>query len=158
MNFLMKSLLTIAFGFCTVTSLQGLENEDQEAIHSIIASWENAWNAHAGKGLADCYAADADFVNPLGQLFSGSAEIENRHILILNSFLKQSEFNVQEVRLREVNTDLVISHIFWELKNGHLLPPEKRPAHNLKGIFTHVFIREGHEWKITASQNTVTTN
>jgi uncharacterized protein (TIGR02246 family) len=158
MNFFAKFVLVLLVSVCTAPSLHSLENADQTSIYSVLSNWENAWNINGGKGLAECYSADADFVNPFGTLFSGNEEIENRHILILSSFLKQAQFTVQDVKLREVSSGLVVAHVFWELKNGHVLPPESRPSENLKGIFTHVFILKNGLWKITSSQNTFTSN
>lgn len=143
------NLLFCALFFCPLFSL---EKNDEIAIHTILNQITDSWNVHQGLGFGNSYCQNADFVNIFGNHFSGKEEIEKRHIFILRTFLKDSIFTMTTCQLREVTANLVLAHVSWDVTN--ITPSTKIPS-QLKGIFTHVFIKENDQWKITASQNTL---
>lgn len=53
-------------------------------IHALLESWGGAWNAGDGIAYGDHYTADADFVNPLGNVATGSAAIGAAHVFLFN--------------------------------------------------------------------------
>lgn len=134
----------------------GLDLRDHHAIHQIIERMSEAWNEHHGYGFADDYALDASFVNIFGMVLLGKEEIETRHINILATFLKGSRFEAIDVQLRAIKPGVVIVHVFWEVTN--IQNPEKELlGGTLRGIFTHVLVKNNDKWEIAASQNTLTT-
>lgn len=139
----------------TTSSMFALDKSDHQIMSQIIDHFANAWNDHEGQGSADYYAEDADFVNIFGMAFSGKQEIEIRHVKIHESFLKGSIFEVTDVRLREITSDVVIAHAYWKVSN--IQQPGKDPV-SMKGIFTHVFLKNHDTWEITATQNTLISN
>ena len=139
------------------SSIFALDTNDHKTINQIIEHFTNAWNDHAGQGSADYYSQDADFVNIFGMAFAGKQEIEERHIKIHESFLKGSTFEVTDLRLREAKPGIVIGHVYWKVSN--IQKPEKDPLNEtMKGIFTHVFLKNHDKWEITATQNTPISN
>lgn len=134
----------------------GLDNADQKAIQEVINVYRDAWNQNEGKGFGDGFTEDADFVNIFGMHFSGKAEIEMRHVQILQSFLKNSILEIVDTQLREVQPGLVIAIVHWKLL-GYRTPSSDmlKPSDTREGIFTQVFIHSNEKWEITASQNTM---
>lgn len=131
-----------------------LDTNDHKTINQIIEHFTNAWNDHAGQGSADYYSQDADFVNIYGKAFAGKLEIEERHIKIHELFLKRSTFEVTDLRLREAKPGVVIAHVYWKV--SHIQKPGKDPLNEtMKGIFTHVLLKNQDTWEITATQNTL---
>ncbi|MES2344887.1 MAG: SgcJ/EcaC family oxidoreductase [Chlamydiota bacterium] len=128
------------------SSLSALDTTDRDAIHNIVEHVTHSWNAHQGRGFADHYTPDADFVNIFGMAFLGKKEIEERHIEILKTFLKGSIFEVTGLKLREAKPDVVIAQVHWKVTNI------KNP---MKGVFTHTFVKNQDGWEITSSQNTL---
>jgi uncharacterized protein (TIGR02246 family) len=53
-------------------------------IHALIESWNAAWNAGDGIAYGNHYSADADFVNPLGAVITGSTAIGTTHVFLFN--------------------------------------------------------------------------
>lgn len=138
-------------------SIFALDTNDHKTINQIIEHFTDAWNDHAGQGSADYYTQDADFVNIFGMAFAGKQEIEERHIKIHESFLKGSIFEVTDLRLREAKPGIVIAHVYWKV--GNIQKPGKDSANEtMKGIFTHVFLKNQDKWEITATQNTPIAN
>lgn len=139
------------------SSVFALETSDQKAIHQIVEHFTNAWNQQEGRGFADYYTEDADFINIFGTAFVGKQEIETRHIKILETFLKGSKFEVTDLRLREISPEVVIAHVYWRV--GNIQKPGKDPLkETMKGVFTHVFLKENDQWKIESTQNTLISN
>lgn len=139
----------LLFVFSMSSSLFALDANDQESILKIIDHITLTWNDQGGHGFADDYAQDADFVNIYGSAFSGNQEIETRHVYILETFLKGTHFEVDQLSLREAQPGVVIAHVYWKLSNV--------PQVNImKGIMTHVLLNNDGRWEITATQNTLT--
>jgi len=130
-----------------ISSGYALDAEGQMAISEIVDQFTHAWNDHKGKGLGDHYAENADFVNIFGMKFSGRQEIEERHLKILDTFLKGSVFTVTDLTVREVKPDVVVVHVQW------IVDSLKEKA--MKGLFTHTMVKNGDCWEIASSQNTL---
>lgn len=133
---------------CFPLSLFALNESDSISIRGAIDHFTIAWNQHDGKRSADYYAKDADFVNIFGMAFSGKREIEDRHVKIHETFLKGSNFEVLDIKMREVTPDVVLTQVFWKVSGvlGRENPME--------GIFTHTFVKTGSGWEIASTQNT----
>lgn len=136
-----------------------LEQSDKVEIQQIIQNYVDAWNYREGKGFGDGFTEDADFVNIFGMNFSGKAEIEDRHIKILQTILKGSKFELMNLNLREVQPGLVIALVRWKVE-GFRNPcyDINKSGETREGIFTQVFINQNNKWQITASQNTLVPN
>ena len=148
------ALLCICFVY--LNSVFALETADQTVIQEIITNYAKAWNDQAGKGFGDGFAEDADFVNIFGMHFSGKAEIEVRHIKILQAFLKDSKMTILSAKLREVQPGLVIALVKWKVDGFRQPGSDMRlPGVTREGIFTQVFLLRDHQWEIVASQNTL---
>lgn len=138
------------------SSLFALGQTDQAAIERVIQDYTESWNLHEGKGFGKDFTEDADFVNIFGMKFTGKAEIENRHVKILQTFYKGSNLQIVKTELREVQPDLIIANVYWRLKGYRNPGPDATsPGEIRDGIFTQVFVRTGKKWAITASQNTM---
>lgn len=152
-----RKLILISTYFALISNaLSALDQADRAAIHALVEGYTEAWNEREGKGFGDSFADDADFVNIFGTVFTGRQEIEERHIQILQTFLKNSTFEVINIRLREVQQGVVVALVPWKVY-GFRSPGSdmNAPGDLRQGIFTQLFIKKNAEWKITASQNTL---
>lgn len=135
------------------SSIFALDTGDLDSIHKIVGHFTNAWNQHEGRGSADYYAEDADFVNIFGAAFSGKKEIESRHIKIHETFLKGTVFEVTNLKIREVKPGIAMVQAYW-IVNG-IQKPGAQAKESMKGVFTHAFIKNNDHWEITSTQNTI---
>ncbi len=152
-------LLLTPFLVFSSSFISSLEPVDQWAIEEVIKGYTDSWNQQGGKGFANGFTEDADFVNIFGMHFSGKTEIEKRHIQIVQTFLKDSLLEIQNLQLREVQPGLVIALVRWKISNYRSPRSDmSKPGEIREGIFTHVFIHSDKKWEITASQNTLVPN
>ena len=86
--------------------------------------------------------------------FHGKQAIQDRHDQIHRTFLKNSTFNITHLELREVNPNLILAFVRWEVRGVHK-PDSFEGRQTIQGIFSHVFINKNGVWEITATQNTV---
>ena len=146
------SIVTLALA----VSLYALEDADRSLIQGMIQRFTDTWNHEEGKGMADLYATDAEFVNIFGSKFSGKTEIEVRHQHILKTFLKHSKFEILNTELREIQPGVVIASVSWRLDGFHTSAMDPASAGETRdGIFTHVFVRSDKKWEIAISHNTM---
>lgn len=154
----MRVFVTLCL-FLISSALSALEQVDRQEIQEIIQGYTDSWNQRACKGFADGFADDADFVNIFGMHFQGKAEIEKRHIQILQNFLKGSTLEILNTQMREAQPGVVIALVRWRCQ-GYRNPRSdlSKPGETREGIFTQVFLHANNKWEITASQNTLIPN
>lgn len=140
-------------GLLAASSLFALEPNDENQIHQIIENYTDSWNNRGGVGFGDGFSSDADFVNIFGMKFTGRAEIEKRHIDIIQGIFKDSVFTVEKTHFREVQPGLVVANVYWALDGFRFPNSEHKEVR--EGVFTHIFILNNGKWEITASQNTM---
>ena len=149
----MRLMANFLFFLSLVSSALALDTSDRDRIHKIVEHFTNAWNQHAGKGSADHYAEDADFVNIFGTAFSGKKEIEERHVKIHETFLKGTLFEVTDLKIREVQPGIAMVQVHWKVSG--VQKPGAPAQETMKGVFTHAFIKNNDQWEITSTQNTL---
>lgn len=136
------------------SSLFSLEKAEEESIRKVVNGYVHSWNYECGRGFADGFSEDASFVNIFGMDFKGRDEIEKRHIHILETFLKDSKFEVMDFNIREAAPNLVIAHVRWRVEGHNQMgSAEKAPA--MTGIFSHTFFKKDGRWEIISCQNTL---
>jgi len=54
------------------------------AIDELLDSWATTWNAGDGRAFGEYYSLDADFVNPLGMVFTGREAIIAVHLSLFD--------------------------------------------------------------------------
>ena len=148
-----KILSTVLTLLIWTNSAVALDISDTEAINRIIQHFSYVWNNQNGHGIADNYAQDATFVSHIGMFVTGRDEIEIKHQLLQN-LLIGSIFEVSDMHLREIQPGVVIAHVFWNVSN---IQGQGKAyfSENMKGIFTHVFLKKDEKWEIITSQNTI---
>ncbi len=126
---------------------------DEAAIRRHVDDFSAAWGRHDAKALASHYAADAEFVNPVGELAGGRAAIEKMFAsdhgptgLFRSSTLKQMIH-----RVRFLKPDVAVVHGAWETSGA--VGPQGAPMNpSPKGHFMLVFVKQGGEWRVVVGQ------
>ncbi len=146
--------LSIFFILCSFGRSFALDPIVEDEIVEIIYEYADAWNNNSGRGFADNFAQDSDFINIFGMHFHGKDAIQNRHNMIHDTFLQNSSFAISNIEIREVNANLVMAFVRWEVE-GFQRPGADECEETIRGIFSHVFINDNGSWEITSTQNTL---
>jgi uncharacterized protein (TIGR02246 family) len=131
--------------------------EDEAALRQLVAAQAEAWNRHDATAWSKDFAPDADFVNIVGSVFQGQAEIEKRHAGIFASIFKDSRTKVTVRRIAFLGPDVAIVDTDHEVTGHAGLPPGVQNSDEsgvLRTRMRYVLKKNGGKWQIVAAQNT----
>lgn len=144
-------LLIWFFGLTTwVAAAQQLDkSKEEEAIKQILVNYENAWNRHDAKGLADQYHPDATWVNWFGAYSKGQPDIQAHYQTVHSTYFKTSHFYTRAIEdITFVKPDVAILH----MRTG-LTGDERYPGETFEFRRTLVLTKREVGWRILAGQN-----
>jgi uncharacterized protein (TIGR02246 family) len=127
-------------------------------IDDLLARWTASWNAMDGQAYGSHYAEDADFVNPLGGVVTGSAAIGATHVFLFstNGPFRGSRSSYQVRRMVALTGNLAIVDLNVSLSGYAFLPPGLSASPD--GVVRtrgRLIVGTVHgEWKILAQQYT----
>jgi|GEM_PF-1873705 len=125
-------------------------------IDDLLARWSDSWNSMDGMAFGANYAEDADFVNPLGGIVTGSAAIGATHVFLFNGPFRGSRSEYVIRRMVALTGNLAIVDLNTELRNVAFLPPGLSASPD--GVVRtrgRLIVGTVHgEWKILAQQYT----
>jgi uncharacterized protein (TIGR02246 family) len=128
---------------------------DDQAIATLVAEVERAWNSHEMSRFAACFAEDADFVNVRGWWWRGRGEIEEHHALLHETIFSGSSMKLEHAATREVGAGLVVAHVKWRMV-GHEVGGPQQTSEPRSGIWSWVIRDHDGRPEIVSSHNTDT--
>jgi uncharacterized protein (TIGR02246 family) len=155
--FLSGALLVLALSplSSTAGAPEG-QAQDEAALRELVARQAEGWNRSDAAAWSRDFAPDADFVNIVGMVFSGRAEIEKRHAFVLANVFKGSRTRVTVRKLSFPRPGLALLETEHEVTQFSMLPPGIQPTEPgvLRTRMKYVLTREQAGWQIIAGQNT----
>jgi uncharacterized protein (TIGR02246 family) len=129
---------------------------DEAAIRKLVDAQTEAWNRSDAVAWSKDYAADATFINIVGSVFNGRAEIEKRHAFVFDTLFKGSRTQVTVTRLVFVDANVAVVDMEHVVTGFTGLPPGVQPTEPgvLKTRMRFVMKKAGKTWEIVAGQNT----
>jgi uncharacterized protein (TIGR02246 family) len=147
MQFLFGSLLFLS-GYAGMAQ-QTDTVKDNAAIRQLVKNYEDAWNRHDPKGLADNYTADATWVNWFGAYYIGREDIFVHYQQVHSTYFKATQYYTRAIEdIAYTHPDLAIAHI----RTG-LTGDERFPGQTFEFRRMVVLIKRQGIWKILAGQN-----
>lgn len=128
---------------------------DEQSIRHTAEEFVSAWNRHDPKGLAACFAADGDIVNPEGRTGRGKSEVERILHDEQTGLFQSSRIALPEQHLHFLKPDLAIADYRFEV-TGVRGADGKETAQ--KGLMSAVLRRDGDKWLIVAARPMVPTS
>ena len=123
--------------------------KENPAIKQLIKNYEDAWNRHDPKGLADNYAIDATWVNWFGAYYKGRDDIQFHYQQVHSTYFKATHYYTRAVEdITYPYPDLAISHVRTGLDGD-----ERFPGQTFEFRRVIVLIKRAGSWKILAGQN-----
>jgi len=117
---------------------------DTAAIHQLVASFADRWNAHDAHALSMFFVEDGEFTNIRGEASHGRKELEDHYTTVLNGFLKNAHTTDTVKSVRFLGPDLATVDMDW-LVNDPAMPGGVRT----KGLLTWVVAKRNGQWLIT---------
>ena len=134
----------------------GARAQDEATLHKLVADQAEAWNRQDAVAWSRDFAPDAEFINIVGTVFSGRAEIEKRHAAIFNTLFKGSRTQVTVRKLLFLTDDVAVLDMEHRVTGYGGLPPGVQPtvSGELRTQMRYVLKRTGGPWRIVAGKNT----
>ncbi|RKH29952.1 SgcJ/EcaC family oxidoreductase [Corallococcus sp. AB030] len=129
---------------------------DEQDLRQWVKAQTEAWNAHDAAAWTRDFADDADFINIVGTVFQGRAEIETRHAAIFASIFKTSHAKVTVRKIRFPSEDIAVVDTLHEVTGHTGLPPGVQNTEEglLRTQMRYVLKRTQKQWRIVSGQNT----
>jgi len=127
------------------------------AIRQALAQQAEAWNRHDAKAWVAPFAPDAEFVNILGMLLQGRADIERRHAELFAGIFSHSTVVVTTRKVQALGNDGAVAETDYELRGYERLPPGIRATDadgTLRTRLKYVWLRDATGWHVVSAQNT----
>lgn len=149
---ILQIILILAFGTLPAKAQKELSATDQKAIEALSASWQDAWNRHDMKALANLVAENVDFITVGGRWLKSRDEFLKHHAERHEVVFKQSEWHNKDTHVKLIRPDLGVVHLEWAMKGDR--DPDGTPRQARQGIFTWIVERKDKQWSIIEAQNT----
>ncbi len=124
---------------------------DEQAIHSVMDRFMDAWNRHGAKAFAAEFSDDADFTNVRGVAVSGRSNIEAFHAPVFASIFKNSNQKYTDIRTRFIRPDVAAVDVHWELTGQTDPAGNALPIRN--GQLILVMAKKSGTWQIVVMHN-----
>jgi uncharacterized protein (TIGR02246 family) len=149
-------LLTFAFVPRAAAAPAGAHAGAEAALRKLVAEQNEAWNRQDAAAWSKDFAPDAEFINIVGTVFSGRAEIEKRHASIFGTLFKGSRSEVTVSKLRFLGADVAVVDMEHRVTGYAGLPPGVQATEPgvLRTRMRYVLTKAGGSWRIVAGQNT----
>lgn len=124
--------------------------KDREAIRKLHADFAAAWDRDDAKGMAACWAANGDLVNPFGRVAKGRRAVEQLLAEEHSGFVKNTQFASRVEAIRFLKPDVAVVDVSWLITGAHAADgTELEPV---KGTYAAVMCKSKGRWEVSASR------
>lgn len=147
----------IGLALCAILLLAGTAraqnpSKEERAIRALAAHWQNDWNHHNFKALANLLTVDGDYVTDQGVWLQGRAAFKNWFAKEHLRMYQASRWTHDQLTIRFLQPDIAVIHIRWAIQGD--LDQSSRPRKARPGISTWLVVKLGDGWKIRVAQAT----
>jgi uncharacterized protein (TIGR02246 family) len=141
--------LIFSVHICKASAQKVDSTKEKQAIVRLIKNYEDAWNRHDPKALADNYDTDATWVNWFGAYYVGRNDIQNHYDTVHTTYFKTSQYYTREIEdIKFIKPDVAISHV----RTG-LTGDSRFPGQTFEFRRTIILTKHNNIWLIQAGQN-----
>lgn len=130
--------------------------EMRKAAEQLARTFTETWNGQNGAAYGEAYWADAELVDPSGQIWNSRDAIAAMHVQLWNGPARNTQVSAKVRRIRPIGTEAMVVDLDVDVA-GFAPPPPGAAVHadgKVKAHLKHVVEKRAGKWKITASQNT----
>jgi uncharacterized protein (TIGR02246 family) len=152
-----RSLLALALLSTTACAPADEGARAEAKVRALLAAQAKAWNEHDARAWAAAFTEDAEFVNIMGTLFQGRAQVELRHDELFRGIFSRSRVVVTTRKVLSLGATSALAETVHELRDYDRLPPGMRatdPDGALRTRLKYVLVLTPDGWRIRSAQNT----
>jgi uncharacterized protein (TIGR02246 family) len=140
----------------TQASQRSLSAIPTDGILDIVSSREAAWQTKDAAAYAAAFAADLNFINPAGVLFSGRDAFRALHMFLFAGPFAGSTLALTVRDVQFLTGTIAIVYLDLSITGWAFLPPGTIPPVDgvLRARVTWVVEKRSGEWRIVFMQNT----
>jgi uncharacterized protein (TIGR02246 family) len=123
------------------------------SVHELVETLRDAWNRHDMRAYTAWFGRDAIYVNAIGMIWRGHAEIERGHLRLHEAVFSASTITSMEHTESNAAPGVAVCVCEWEMTGA--APPEGwTMGQPRRGVMTLVLVKEDGTWTIASGQNT----
>jgi uncharacterized protein (TIGR02246 family) len=124
---------------------------DEKAIRLVVKEYETLWNKHDMTSFGDLFTDDAEWVNVVGHVWRGKADIQKAHQIVHATNFKNRNMQLDNLTVRFIRPDVAVSIVRWTLDGFEA--PDGRQFPKGPNVATLVFVKQDGEWLISSGEN-----
>ena len=128
---------------------------DETAIRASVIGFQEAWDHHDMKAMADVFTEDANLINVLGTRWQGRADIVKALGVYHRVMFQNEEIHFGEITIRMITPDAAVA-VAVQTGSGEMVLPDGHKEKTPSGsqLDTFVVVKRAGVWKVTHIQNT----
>ena len=129
---------------------------DEMGIRAAVIAFQEAWNHHDMKAMANVFTEDADLINVVGTRWQGKANIVKALGVFHREMFKNEQIHFDEITIRSVSPTVAVA-VAIQISSGEMSLPEghgRKVAPTGSQLDTFVVVKREEVWKVAHGQNT----
>jgi uncharacterized protein (TIGR02246 family) len=129
---------------------------DEQSIRTAVVAFQEAWNHHDMKAMADVFTEDADLINVVGTRWQGRANIVKALGVFHREMFRNEQIHFGEITIRSVTRDVAVA-VTEQTGSGEMSLPEghgRKITPTGSQLDTFMVVKRDGIWKVTHGQNT----
>jgi uncharacterized protein (TIGR02246 family) len=123
---------------------------EEQAIRQVAKDYETRWNKHDMNAFADLFTDDAEWVNVVGMVWRGKAEIMKAHRAFHETDFKNRSVYVDDLTVRFIRPDVAVAIAKWKVDG--FTAPDGRQFDKGVDVSTLVFAKQNGKWLIASGE------
>ena len=147
---LVTAILVPVAGLAVAAGRPGLD--DTASVKQQAQAFENAWNKHDSKAIADLWSRDGDLICPDGKVETGPTGVESffSEQFGTNGMMGKSTIDVKNEKVRFITPDVALSD--WDCTMTGGTKPDGVEGGKMTNHVVMISKKEGGTWKFVAAR------
>jgi uncharacterized protein (TIGR02246 family) len=153
-DFTVKQFMIIVASACVAVSHSAVAADsatDEKAIRQVVKDYETIWNKHDMSTFGNLFTDDAEWVNVVGHVWRGKADIKKAHQVVHETNFKNRNMKFDNMTVRFIRPDVAVSIVKWTLDGFEA--PDGRHFPKGQNVATLVFVKQDGKWLISSGEN-----
>ena len=152
----MKRRLIVIIVSCIAISHSAIAADkavEEKAIRQVAKDYETLWNKHDMNAFSNLFTDDAEWVNVVGMVWRGKAEIMKAHRAVHETYFKNRSVLVDDMTVRFIRPDVAVAIAKWKVDGFDA--PDGRHFDKGTDVSTLIFAKQNGKWLIASGENVI---